>query len=137
MTPTSDTICDIARGSIHDGSLFPFQKVNTPQLHVISHFTNTRRTSTLGDVPHDSFYRASSGSLAKRTHILAVRGSPNTGARPASTLSGHKLKFFQSGSLQTHVILSQFPNTNSVFQPTGVHSQTHTHAYTQQFPNTD
>jgi hypothetical protein len=32
----------------------------------------------------DSFYRTSSGPLPTRTHILAVRKSPNTGARTAS-----------------------------------------------------
>jgi hypothetical protein len=74
----------------------------------------------------ESFYRTSSGNLPTRTHILAVRKSPNTGAGPASTFFGHRLSFLQSGSFQTHVLLSQFPSTNSVFQPTGVHSQTHT-----------
>jgi hypothetical protein len=73
----------------------------------------------------DSFYRTSSGNLPKRTHILAARKSPNTGVRPASTSFGHKLSFLQSGSFQTQVFLSQFPDTNSVFQPTGVRSQTH------------
>jgi hypothetical protein len=72
----------------------------------------------------DSFYRTSAGNLPTRTHILAVSKSPNTGARPASTFFGHKLSFLQSESFQTHVFLSQFPNTNSVFQPTGVCSQT-------------
>jgi hypothetical protein len=73
-----------------------------------------------------SFYMTSSGSLPTRTHILAVRKSPNTGLRPASALSDHKLTFLQSGTLQTHVLLSQFPSTNSVFRPTAVRSQTHT-----------
>jgi hypothetical protein len=81
----------------------------------------------------DSFYRTSSGNLPTQTHILAVRKSPNTGARPASTFFGHKLTFLQSGSFQTHVLLSQFPNTNSIFQPTGVRSQTHTRVYTRDF----
>jgi hypothetical protein len=92
----------------------------------------TQRCST-----HDSFYRTSSGNPPTRTHILAVRKSPNTGARPASTFFGHKLSFLQSGRFQTHVLLSQFPNTISVFQPTGVRSQTHTHVYTRRFPDTD
>jgi hypothetical protein len=39
-------------GSIHDGSLFPFQKVNTLQLNAISRSPNTRRASTLSDAPH-------------------------------------------------------------------------------------
>jgi hypothetical protein len=80
----------------------------------------------------DSFYMTSYGNLPTRTHILAVSKSPNTGA-----LSGHKLTSLQSGSFQTHVFLSQFPNTNSVFQPTAVSSQTHTQVYTRRFPNTD
>jgi hypothetical protein len=74
----------------------------------------------------DSLYTTSSGNLPTRTHILAIRNCPNTGARSASTFFEHKLSFLQSGSFQTHVLLSQFPNTNSVFQPTGVHNQTHT-----------
>jgi hypothetical protein len=85
----------------------------------------------------DSFYMTSSGNLPTLTHILAVSKSPNTGARPASTFFGHKLSLLQSGSFQTHVLLSQFPNTNSVFQPTAVRSQTHKHVYTRRFPNTD
>jgi hypothetical protein len=64
----------------------------------------------------ESFYRTSSGNLSTRTHILAVSKSPNTGARPASTFFGHKLSFLQSVSFQTHVLLSKFPNNNSVFQ---------------------
>jgi hypothetical protein len=62
---------------------------------------------------HDSFYMTSSDNLPTRTHILAVSKSPHTGARPASTFFGHKLSFLQSGSFQTHVLLSQFPNSNS------------------------
>jgi hypothetical protein len=85
----------------------------------------------------ESFYRISSSNLPTRTHILAVSKSPNTGACPASTFFRHKLSFLQSGSFQTHVLLSQFPNTNSVFQPKGVSSQTHTHVYSRQFPNTN
>jgi hypothetical protein len=84
-----------------------------------------------------SFDKTSSGNLPTRTHILAVIKSPNTGARPTSTFFGHKLSFLQSGSFQTHVFLSQFPSTNSVFQPTGVRIQTHTRVYTRRFPNTD
>jgi hypothetical protein len=83
----------------------------------------------------DSFYMTSSGNLPTRTHILAVRESPNTGVRPASTFFVHKLSFLQSGSFQTHVLLSQFPSTNSVFRPTIVRSQTHAHVYTRRFPN--
>jgi hypothetical protein len=74
----------------------------------------------------DSFYMTSSGNLPTRTHILAVREIPHTGARPASTFFGHKLSFLQSGNFQTHVLHSQFPSTNSVFQPTAVRNQTHT-----------
>jgi hypothetical protein len=85
----------------------------------------------------ESFYRTSSGNLPTRTQILAVRESPNTCARPASTFFGHKLSFLQSGCFQTHVLLSQFPNKYSVFQQKGVRSQTHTHVYTRRFPNTD
>jgi hypothetical protein len=92
--------CNELGGSIHNGSLFPFQKVNTLQLNVISHSPNTR-ASTLNDVPHET---------------------PSTG--PLLVISQHKLSFLQSGSFQTHVLLSQFPNINSVFQPTGVRSQT-------------
>jgi hypothetical protein len=73
--------------------------------------------------PTQESYRTSSGNLPTRTHILAVRESPNTGARPASTLSRHKLTFLQSGSFQTHqdnpsstvttrMLLSLAPNTN-------------------------
>jgi hypothetical protein len=32
-----------------------------------------------------------------------------------------------------HVLLSQFPDTNSGFRPKGVHSQTHTHVCTRRF----
>jgi hypothetical protein len=71
----------------------------------------------------DAFYRASSGNLPTRSLVLAARNSPNTGMRPASTLSGHKLTFLQSGSFQahqdnpsptvtTHVLFSQAPDTN-------------------------
>jgi hypothetical protein len=93
--------------SIHDGSLFPFQ-----------------HTTVKCDQP---FSKQSSGVYTQRcptrTHILAVRKSPNTGTRPVSTFFGHKLSFLQSGSLQTQALLSQFPNTNSVFQPIGVRWQ--------------
>jgi hypothetical protein len=74
----------------------------------------------------DSFYMTSSGNIPTRTHILAVLQSPNTGTRPASTFFGHKLSFLQSESFQTHVFLSQFPSTNSVFQPEAVRRQTRT-----------
>jgi hypothetical protein len=71
----------------------------------------------------DSFYRTSSGNLPTRTHILAVRKSP---AGPASMFFGHKLAFLQSGSFQTHVLLSQFPNTKSSNQQESVAKHTRT-----------
>jgi hypothetical protein len=89
-------------------------------------FSKHTRVYTQRCPTQDSFYRTSSGNLPTRTHILAVRKSTKTGTRPASTFFGHKLSFLQSGSFQTHVLLYQFPNTNSVFQPPGVRSQTHT-----------
>jgi hypothetical protein len=102
-------------GSIHDGSYFHFKKLSTLQLNAISRSQNTRRASTLSDVPHKTpSTRPLLVTSQTRTHIIAVRKSPNTGARPASTFFRHKLSFLQSGSFQTHVLLSQFPNTNSV-----------------------
>jgi hypothetical protein len=84
----------------------------------------SKRASTLSDVPHKS---PTGPLLVISQHELTFlqSESPNTDARPASTFFGHKLLFLKSGSFQTHVLLSQFPNTNSVFQPTGVRSQTH------------
>jgi hypothetical protein len=87
-------------------------------------FSKHTRASTLSDVPHKT---------------------PSTG--PVLVISQHELMFLQPESLQTqvcaqplcssgtnshscnqeaskHVLHSQFPNTNSVFQPTGVCSQT-------------
>jgi hypothetical protein len=57
----------------------------------------------------DSLYRTSSGNLPTRTHILAVRKSPNTRA------------FLE---------ISQTKSSNQ--QP-----NTHTRVYTRRFPNTD
>jgi hypothetical protein len=122
---------------VHDGRLFPFQKLSTLQLNTLSHSPNTRRASTLSDVPHETPSTGPLLVISQHELTFLQSESPNTGARPASTFFGHKLTSLQSGSSQTHVLLSQFPNTNSVFQPKGVSSQTHTHVYTRRFPNTD
>jgi hypothetical protein len=111
------------------GVLFKWKFISVPKSqHTTVKYTQSfsKHTSgiyTLRCPTQDSFYRTSSGNLPIRTHILTVRKSPNTGAHPATTFFGHKLSFLQSRSFQTHMLLSQFPNTNSVFQPTGVHSK--------------
>jgi hypothetical protein len=112
-------------GSIHDGSLFPFQKLNTLQLNAISHSPDTCQASTLSDVPHKTLSTGPLLVISQHELTLLQSQSPNTVARPASTFVGHKLSLLQSGSFQAHVLLSQFPSTNSVFQPTGVSRQTH------------
>jgi hypothetical protein len=81
----------------------------------------TKRCST-----QDYFYRTSSGNLPTRTHILAVSKSPITGTRPASTFFGHKLSFLQSGSLQTHVLLSQFSKSSNQQESVAKHTRTST-----------
>jgi hypothetical protein len=77
--------------------------------HTIVKYTqpspNTRRASTISYVPHKT---------------------PSTG--PLLVISQHELTLLQSESFQTHMLLSQFPNTNSVFQLTRVRSQTHAYA---------
>jgi hypothetical protein len=137
MNPTSDTIRNVVVGSIHGGSLFPFQKANTTVKYDQPLYNHTSDIYTRRCPTQDSFYRTSSGNLLTLAHYLAVRVSPNTRARPASKLSGHKITFFQSGRFETNALLWQFPNTNSVFKPTRVRNQTRTHVYIQQFPNTE
>jgi hypothetical protein len=104
--------CNVVGDSIHYGSIFPFQKVNTLQLNTstISHSPNTHRASTLSDVPHKT---------------------PSTG--PLLVISQHKLTLLQSESLQTLVLLSQFPNTKSSNQPKSIikHTRASTLGYFQ------
>jgi hypothetical protein len=73
--------CNVPGGSIHDGNIFPFQKLSTLQLSTLSHSPNTSRASTFSDVQQKT---PSTGPLLvisqTRTHILAVRMSPNTRA---------------------------------------------------------
>jgi hypothetical protein len=71
--------CNVPEVRIQDGSLFPFQKVNTLQLNAINRSQNTR-ASTLSDVPHKT---------------------PSTG--PLLVIFQHELIIWQSESLQTKV----------------------------------
>jgi hypothetical protein len=95
--------CNILGGSIHDGSLFSFRKVNTLQLNTLSHSPNTRWASTFSDLPHKT---------------------PSTG--PLLIISQHELTSLQSESLKTQVrsqpLRSSGTNSHSCNQEASIHT---------------
>jgi hypothetical protein len=92
-------------------------KNSTLQLNAISNYPNTRCVPTLSDVPHKLTF-LQSGTLQTQVRAQPLRSSGT---------NSHSCN--QEGS--KHTCFSR-TNTNSVYQPTGVRSQTHT----RRFPNT-
>jgi hypothetical protein len=80
MNTTSDTNLYRTRGFYSEGTLVQLQKLNTPQFNTLSRSPNTRRASTLSDVPQKT---------------------PSTGT--LMVISQHELTFLQSVNLQTQV----------------------------------
>jgi hypothetical protein len=115
--------------------LYCTPKVNTLQLNTVGNSSNTRRRPTRTVSEQSLLKNASNttscGNLPTLTPIIAViklpnthRVNPSSGYRSTCTPQRH----FIIHGINSRASLTQFPDTNSVFQPKGVRSQIHTSA---------